>query len=111
MKVKKLAPAMGAEITGIDLGSSDFSDNLIGEIRAVWLEHNMLVLRGQNLTPQQQLRLGVGQRLADPPGGGRLGRLRRSPQSRQRETANPADGYSSILHDPLSRVPRPRRDG
>ena len=57
MKVKKLAPAMGAEITGIDLGSSDFSDNLIGEIRAVWLEHNMVVLRGQNLTPQQQLRL------------------------------------------------------
>ena len=57
MKVTKLAPAMGAEITGIDLGSSDFSDNLIGEIRAVWLEHNMVVLRGQNLTPQQQLRL------------------------------------------------------
>ena len=57
MKVKKLAPAMGAEITGIDLGSSDFSDNLIGEIRAVWREHKMLVLRGQNLTPQQQLRL------------------------------------------------------
>ena len=57
MKVTKLAPAMGAEITGIDLGSSDFSDNLIGEIRAVWLEHGMVVLRGQGLTPQQQLRL------------------------------------------------------
>ena len=57
MKVTKLAPAMGAEITGIDLGSSDFSNNLIGEIRAVWLEHGMVVLRGQNLTPQQQLEL------------------------------------------------------
>ena len=57
MKVTKLAPAMGAEITGIDLGSSDFSDNLIGEIRAVWLEHGMVVLRGQNLTPPRQLRL------------------------------------------------------
>ena len=65
MKVKKLAPAMGAEITGIDLGSSDFSDNLIGEIRAVWLEHNMVVLRGQNLTPQQQLRLAAAE--DDPP--------------------------------------------
>ena len=57
MKVTKLAPAMGAEITDIDLGSTDFSDNLIGEIRAVWLEHNLVVLRGQKLTPQQQLRL------------------------------------------------------
>ena len=62
MKVTKLAPAMGAEITGIDLATSDFSDsdfsnNVIGEIRAVWLEHNMVVLRNQNLTPQQQLKL------------------------------------------------------
>lgn len=57
MKVTKLAPAMGAEITGLDLGNSDFSDNLIGEIRAVWLENHMVVLRGQNLTPEQQLRL------------------------------------------------------
>ena len=48
---------MGAEITGINLASSDFSDNLIGEIRAIWLEHNMVVLRNQNLTPQQQLKL------------------------------------------------------
>ena len=61
MKVTKLAPAMGAEITGINLASSDFSDNVfgevIGEIRAVWLEHNVIVLRNQNLTPQQQLKL------------------------------------------------------
>ena len=57
VKVTKLAPAMGAEITGINLASNDFSDNIIGEIRAVWLEHNVIVLRDQNLTPQQQLKL------------------------------------------------------
>lgn len=62
MKVTKLAPAMGAEITGINLAESDFSDNVfldnvIGEVRAVWLEHNMVVLRNQNLAPQQQLAL------------------------------------------------------
>ena len=61
VKVTKLAPAMGAEITGINLASSDFSGNVfgevIGEIRAVWLEHNVIVLRNQNLTPQQQLKL------------------------------------------------------
>jgi len=52
-----LAPAMGAEITGIDLAASDFADTVIGEIRAVWLAHKMVVLRNQNLTPQQQLAL------------------------------------------------------
>ena len=57
VKVTKLAPTMGAEITGINLSSSDFSDNIIGEMRAVWLEHNVIVLRDQNLTPQQQLKL------------------------------------------------------
>ena len=57
MKVTRLAPAIGAEITGINLAASDFADNVIGDLRAVWLEHKMVVLRNQNLSPQQQLAL------------------------------------------------------
>lgn len=54
MKITVLAPAMGAEITGIDL-SAELDNGLIADLRAVWLEHQMIVIRGQDLTPAQQL--------------------------------------------------------
>ena len=57
MKVTALAPAMGAEITGLDLAKGDFKSGLIDDVRAVWLEHHLCVLRDQNLTPQRQLEL------------------------------------------------------
>ena len=57
MKVTALAPAMGAEITGLDLAKGDFKSVLIDDIRAVWLEYHLLVLRDQNLSPQRQLEL------------------------------------------------------
>ena len=54
MKVTALAPAMGAEVTNVDL-SAAHDDGLIAELRAVWLEYQMIVIRGQNITPAQQL--------------------------------------------------------
>ena len=54
MKVTALAPAMGAEVRGIDLNAS-LDDKLIADLRAVWLEHQMIVIRGQDLTPAKQL--------------------------------------------------------
>ena len=57
MKVTALAPAMGAEITGLDLAKGDFKSELIDDIRAIWLKHHLLVLRDQNLSPQRQLEL------------------------------------------------------
>jgi taurine dioxygenase len=48
---------MGAEITGLDLAKEDFKSRLIDDIRAVWLEHHLLVIRDQNLPPQRQLAL------------------------------------------------------
>ena len=54
MKVTALAPAMGAEVTNVDL-SAAHDDGLIAELRAVWLEYQIIVIRGQNITPAQQL--------------------------------------------------------
>jgi len=54
MKVVALAPAMGAEVTGVDLSAS-IDKVFIDELRAVWLEHQMIVIRGQDITPAQQL--------------------------------------------------------
>jgi len=54
MKVTALAPAMGAVIEGIDLKALP-DKVLIDEIRAIWLAHQVVVIRGQTLSPSQQL--------------------------------------------------------
>ena len=54
MKVTPLAPAMGASIEGVSL-TGNLDTGLISEIRSVWLEYQMVVIRGQDITPSQQL--------------------------------------------------------
>ena len=54
MEVRALSSALGAEVIGIDL-SLPLDDVMIADLRAVWLEHQMIVIRGQDLTPAQQL--------------------------------------------------------
>ena len=54
MKVKALSPALGAEVFGIDL-SLPLDGVMIDELRALWLEYQMIVIRNQELTPQKQL--------------------------------------------------------
>ena len=62
MKITPLAPSMGAEITDIDLTnyfdrSANRIDNAVmAEIKAAWLEHQLIVIRRQFITPEQQLR-------------------------------------------------------
>jgi taurine dioxygenase len=52
MEVKKIAGALGAEIAGVDLAAG-ITPQLAGVIRGAFLEHQVIFLRGQNLTPQQ----------------------------------------------------------
>jgi taurine dioxygenase len=54
MQVKKIAGALGAEILSVDL-SKGVSDNLAREVRKVLLDHQVIFLKKQNLTPQQFL--------------------------------------------------------
>ena len=59
MKVTPLAPSIGAEITDIDLakyfdGSADGIDGVaMADIKAAWLEHQLIVIRRQDITPEQ----------------------------------------------------------
>ena len=61
MKVTPLAPGMGAEITEIDLAkhfdksACRVDSAVIKEIKAVWLECQLVVIRQQSITPEQQL--------------------------------------------------------
>ena len=52
--VKKIAGALGAEVSGVDLSQS-LSDEVIAEIRAAWLDNQVIAFRNQAITPDQQL--------------------------------------------------------
>ena len=52
--IAKLAPGIGAEIRGIDL-NRDQSPETIAAINRIWLEHVILLFRGQDLTPERQV--------------------------------------------------------
>lgn len=54
MKVTALATAMGAEVRGVDL-SAPLDIGLVAELRSVWLEYQMIVIKEQKLTPAKQL--------------------------------------------------------
>jgi taurine dioxygenase len=53
MKAQRIAGALGAEITGIDLAEA--TDREIAEIRRVWLEHLVVFFRDQRLTSEQYM--------------------------------------------------------
>jgi taurine dioxygenase len=50
--VAPLTGSVGAEVSGVD-ASDDLCDAVIGEIRQALLDHGVIFLRGQNLTPDR----------------------------------------------------------
>ena len=54
IQTERIAGAMGAEISGVDL-SQDLPDAVIDEIRAALLDNLVVFFRDQSLTPHQQL--------------------------------------------------------
>lgn len=55
LRIEKLHDAIGAEISGVDL-AKPLGGAEIAEIEAAWLEHLVLVFRGQALDQEAQLR-------------------------------------------------------
>ena len=52
--IAPVTPAIGAEITGIDL-SEPLAEDQVAALRRLWLRHRVLFFRDQTLTPDQQL--------------------------------------------------------
>jgi taurine dioxygenase len=73
LKVKKLADALGAEISGVDLArpmaAQDFT-----QIREAWLEHLVIRFRGQKLSDPQLIAFSSLFGELDPPGPNPLGK-------------------------------------
>lgn len=57
LKIRKAAGALGAEISGVDL-SVELPDAVIAQIRAAFVEHQVIFFRDQHLSPEQQLAFG-----------------------------------------------------
>lgn len=53
LDVQPLTPAIGAEITGLDL-AIPLSEGQVATLRELWLERKVLFFRDQRLTPDQQ---------------------------------------------------------
>jgi len=54
IKVRPITPAIGAEISAVDL-SLPLDDATFAEIHRAFLEHLVIVLRDQHITPEQQV--------------------------------------------------------
>jgi len=52
LQTRKLSYAFGIEILGIDL-KQELADDTIAQIRRLWNEYGIVLLRGQDITPQQ----------------------------------------------------------
>jgi len=57
LTIRKVAGALGAEISGADL-SDDLSDGVIAQIRAALVEHQVIFFRDQSLSPEDQVAFG-----------------------------------------------------
>jgi taurine dioxygenase len=59
MRVDKLAGALGAYVTDVDVRDVVPSDALFAELQAALVEHQVLVLRDQHITPLEQRALAL----------------------------------------------------
>lgn len=73
LKIQKLADALGAEVSGVDI-SKPLSKEDLGEILTAWKEHLVLRFRGQELTDPQLLEISRNFGVIDPPGPNSYGK-------------------------------------
>ncbi len=57
IEVKRLSPALGAEVRGVDL-SKPVDDRTWGQLHEAFLDHLLLFFPDQTLTPEQQIAFG-----------------------------------------------------
>ena len=53
LRIEQCNPALGAEISGIQISEAVHNDDLFHEIKALWLQHKVLFFRDQNMSLQQ----------------------------------------------------------
>lgn len=76
VEVRRLSDVIGAEVSGVDL-SKPLSREAFTQNRKIRLDHNIILFRGQDLTPEQQIVFSphFGKIELRTPGAGRRGRF------------------------------------
>ena len=115
--VRKLAPALGAEVSGVDL-RKPIDAGVLSEIRDAWHAHLVLRFRGQRLTDPELLAFSRLFGELDPPGPNPYGKpfLAEFPEinviSNVKEAGVPIGGLGdgeAIWHCDMTYVPTPPR--
>ena len=73
LKIQKLADALGAEVSGVDVSKPIAKEDLV-QIMDAWTEHLVLRFRGQELTDPQLLQVSRNFGEIDPPGPNSYGK-------------------------------------
>jgi taurine dioxygenase len=73
LKIQKLADALGAEVSGVDVSKPIAKEDLM-QIMDAWKEHLVLRFRGQELTDPQLLQVSRNFGEIDPPGPNSYGK-------------------------------------
>lgn len=50
LKIERVTPALGAEVSNVSLANAIEDDDLFAEIRALWLQHKVLFFRDQDIS-------------------------------------------------------------
>ena len=89
MEVRPLSGALGAEIFGVDLAAG-IDGETFDRIRGAFLEHGVIVVRDQTLTPEQHLafarrfgRIDVNRFFPTVPGHPEVAEVRKEPHAKQ----------------------------
>ena len=54
LQVRPLSPALGAEISGVDIGAG-ISDEQFAELRQSFVDYGVIFLRDQDISPDQHI--------------------------------------------------------
>ena len=108
---RRLSNALGAEIRGVDL-SAPLEPGTIEEIRRIWLEHNIVLFRGNDLTPELQVRFTEA--LGEPEPNDSVAYLRHPEHpgvvlvsNEQRANGNKYDRTGQVWHTDHAFIPSP----
>ena len=105
MHVEPLTGSLGAIVTGIDLAGGLNADQ-VGELRQAWLKHLVIFIRGQEITPVQQM--AFARQIGEPDTYPFLKGINGFPEltevlKRENETVN----FGGIWHSDTTYQPRP----
>ena len=106
---RTLTPAIGATVGGIDL-SLDLDDGTVDTIRAGLLEHQLLIFRGQDITPDQQVAFAERFGEVEDPHPV-FDRLDINPKITIIESQGDKGYYNDAWHSDVSFKPRPALGG